>query len=204
MTTPTPPDPAHRVPPPPPAMSEPPPVPTAPTPAPAAPVPAGLAVPSPDHTLHPAVRWYWRLPLAVLGTMTVLVLAIVASATGVTQVWGATLIAFLVFATATVMLPDAQYARWRWRLTEHACEAEHGVFTHQVRVLPYFRIQHIDVEHGPVDRWLGLARLRIHTASVTTTLPGLSDAVAGQLRTRLLDLAAEETRVAAPEARDAV
>ena len=73
-----------------------------------------------------------------------------------------------------------------------------------MRVLPYFRIQHIDVEHGPIDRQLGLARLRIHTASVTTTLPGLSEELAGQLRTRLLDLAAAETAAATPESRDAV
>lgn len=181
-----------------------PPVPTAPAAPPTAPVPAGLQVPSTDHTLHPAIRWYWRLPIVVLGLVLVVVAAVVTLAVGDGALWVLVLLLAVVVATAAVLVPNAQYDRWTWRLTAHACEAEHGILTHQVRVLPYFRIQHIDIEHGPVDRWLGLARLRIHTASVTTTLPGLSDTLAGQLRTRLLELAAAETAAADPEVRDAV
>ena len=59
----------------------------------------------------------------------------------------------------------------------------------QVRALPYFRIQHIDVEHGPLDRWLGLARLEVHTASVTASLPGLPADQAPGVRAALLQLA---------------
>ncbi len=74
-------------------------------------------------------------------------------------------------------------------MTDQALELEHGVVFRQVRALPYFRIQHIDVDHGPLDRWLGLARLEVHTASVTATLPGLPATQAPGIRAALLDFA---------------
>lgn len=163
-----------------------------------------INLPSADQSLHPAVQWYWRLPLIVMGGLATLAIVIVAAATGQTILW---LVAALVAGLATVIVvvvPSRQYARWTWRLTAQACEAEHGIVWHQVRVLPYFRIQHIDIEHGPIDRMFGTASLRIHTASVTTTLPGLADATAATLRTQLLELADVETATARGDARDAV
>jgi uncharacterized protein len=64
--------------------------------------------------------------------------------------------------------------RWRWRLTDLALELRHGVLVHQHEAVPYFRIQQIDVEEGPVDRLLGLATLQVTTASASGSgaLPG--------------------------------
>lgn len=175
-----------------------------PPPPPAPPTSRPIPLPSIDYSLHPAVKWYWRLPVLVIGVLATLLLVAIAVASSVTALWFVVVLLVVLTVLGTTMLPSARYSRWLWRLTDRALEAEHGIWSHQTRVIPFFRIQHIDVQHGPIDRQFGLAQLRIHTASVTTTLPGLSDGIATQLRTQLLDLAAEETAVAGRDARDAV
>lgn len=52
-------------------------------------------------------------------------------------------------------------------------------------VVPYKRIQHIDVGQGPLERFFGLANLVVHTAGThnnTVTLPGLPAETADALR----------------------
>ena len=104
--------------------------------------------------------------------------------------WLVPVAAVLLAVVSVGVLPSLRYRRWRWRMTSRALELEHGVLVRQVRALPYVRIQHIDVEHGPLDRWLGLARLEVHTASVTATLPGLPADEAPGIRAALLQFAA--------------
>jgi membrane protein YdbS with pleckstrin-like domain len=57
-------------------------------------------------------------------------------------------------------------------------------------------MQLVDVTRGPVARLLGLAELRLVTAAATSavTIPGLPEAVAAELRDRLVERA-EERRV---------
>lgn len=51
-------------------------------------------------------------------------------------------------------------------------------------LVPYGRLQYVDVEAGPLERRLGIATLTIHTASPATAavLPGLPTAEAARLR----------------------
>jgi membrane protein YdbS with pleckstrin-like domain len=69
-----------------------------------------------------------------------------------------------------------------------------GIMFHRVVSVPYGRMQLIDVNRGPVARFLGLAELRFVTAAAATgvTIPGLPDADADSLRDALVSLA--ETR----------
>jgi hypothetical protein len=44
--------------------------------------------------------------------------------------------------------------------------------------VPFGRVQHIDVEKGPVERYYGLATLVLHTAgthNASVSLPGLAE-----------------------------
>jgi uncharacterized protein len=63
----------------------------------------------------------------------------------------------------------------------------HGVMFRSIVVVPYGRMQYVDVHSGPVDRWLGIARLQLHTASAGTDahIPGLVADEAARLRDRL-------------------
>ena len=60
-----------------------------------------------------------------------------------------------------------------------------GVMWHADTVVPFGRVQHIDVDQGPVERFLDIATLTLHTAgshNASVHLPGLNHAVATAMR----------------------
>ena len=85
-------------------------------------------------------------------------------------------------------LPRARYRQWRYQVASDALELRHGVVRRVHSAIPYFRVQHIDVAQGPVERAVGLARLVVHTASAGTdaTIPGIAADDAEGLRRLIL------------------
>lgn len=73
------------------------------------------------------------------------------------------------------------------------CEREHdllvtsGILFRRTVIVPYGRMQLVDVTAGPIDRWLGITTVQLHTAAATTdaTIPGLEPEVAAAVRDRL-------------------
>lgn len=65
-----------------------------------------------------------------------------------------------------------------------------GILFRELVVVPYGRMQLVDVQAGPLDRRFGIARLQLHTAAATTdaSIPGLPTAEAGRLRDQLAAL----------------
>jgi len=62
-----------------------------------------------------------------------------------------------------------------------------GLLFRALVVVPYGRMQYVDVTAGPVDRRFGIATVQLHTASAGTdaSIPGLPPADAERLRDRL-------------------
>jgi membrane protein YdbS with pleckstrin-like domain len=62
-----------------------------------------------------------------------------------------------------------------------------GIVFRQLVVVPYGRMQFVDVTAGPLDRRFGLAAVQLHTAAAATDaqIPGLVPAEAARLRDRL-------------------
>jgi membrane protein YdbS with pleckstrin-like domain len=62
-----------------------------------------------------------------------------------------------------------------------------GLLFRRLEVVPYVRIQYVDVEVGPLQRAFKLASLNVHTATpgLTASLPGLSPETAAALRDQL-------------------
>jgi len=89
---------------------------------------------------------------------------------------------------AAWQLPRARHRHWRYQVAEDALELRHGVIRRIHSAIPYFRVQHIDVAQGPVERTVGLARLIVHTASAGTdaTIPGIAAGDADGLRRLIL------------------
>ncbi|GAB2573559.1 hypothetical protein GCM10027168_03160 [Streptomyces capparidis] len=65
-----------------------------------------------------------------------------------------------------------------------------GVVWRTLTVVPYGRMQLVEVVSGPLERRFGLATLRLHTAAAATDarIPGLLPAEAARLRDRLTEL----------------
>src|SRR4029450_7959272 len=85
----------------------------------------------------------------------------------------------VVGGLAAWWLPRASYRHWSYQVAGDALELRHGVVRRVHSAIPYFRVQHIDVAQGPVERAVGLARLVLHTASAGNgdTSPGPDAAV---------------------------
>lgn len=62
-----------------------------------------------------------------------------------------------------------------------------GIMFRRLVIVPYGRMQLVDVKAGPIDRWLGVTTVQLHTASATTdaSIPGLEPEAAAELRDRL-------------------
>lgn len=62
-----------------------------------------------------------------------------------------------------------------------------GIMFRDMTIVPYGRMQFVDVHQGPLDRKFGISRVQLHTASAGTdaTLHGLPADEASRLRDRL-------------------
>lgn len=62
-----------------------------------------------------------------------------------------------------------------------------GVFYQRTMVVPYGRMQYVDVAVGPLERAFGLSTLKLHTASPATnaSIPGLPADESARLREQL-------------------
>ena len=82
--------------------------------------------------------------------------------------------------------------RWRrtsWRLDERGLQVRRGVFWRKEVLVPRSRVQHLDLERGPIERHFGLATLVVHTAGTrmhALRQSGFPDADAVALRDALL------------------
>ena len=103
-------------------------------------------------------------------------------------------------------LQTLRWRRWSWRLTDMAIELRSGVLTRRHVVVPYFRVQQIDVLEGPIERLLGLATLTVTTASAggSVSLPGLPAAAAPAVRGEMLARAARANAELGRSGHDAV
>jgi membrane protein YdbS with pleckstrin-like domain len=79
-----------------------------------------------------------------------------------------------------------------WGYAERADDllVRRGVLVRRTSVVPYGRMQFVDVTAGPLDRRLGLARVTLHTAAAASdaSIPGLPVEEATRLRDRLAAL----------------
>ncbi|MCB5169901.1 PH domain-containing protein [Streptomyces bambusae] len=82
---------------------------------------------------------------------------------------------------------------WRsWRYAERADDLLifRGVLWREETVVPYGRMQLVEVTSGPLERRFGLASVQLHTAAAASDarIPGLLPAEAERLRDRLTEL----------------
>lgn len=62
-----------------------------------------------------------------------------------------------------------------------------GIMFRRLVVVPYGRMQYVDIAAGPIARKVGIAEVKLHTASAATdaSIPGLPAAEAARLREQL-------------------
>ncbi|AKK10467.1 PH domain-containing protein [Corynebacterium uterequi] len=100
---------------------------------------------------------------------------------------------FVLLICWLLWLIPAQVRMMGWQETDHEFVIVKGKIWHTVTVVPYGRIQFVDVTAGPLERANGLKTIELHTASSTSDseLPGLPADTADELRQRLAEKARE-------------
>lgn len=83
-----------------------------------------------------------------------------------------------------------QFRAWGYAEREDDLVVRRGVLFRRTSVVPYGRMQFVDVTAGPFDRRLGIATVVLHTAAAASDaqIPGLRAAEAERLRDRLAAL----------------
>lgn len=144
--------------------------------------PAWVGLPGGLLTLRRTLLLMWTVLLAVV-TAVVLGLTLGPAWAALGAFWLA------VLAWGWVLLGR----NWRsWRYAERADDLliSRGVLWREETVVPYGRMQLVEVTSGPLERRFGLASVQLHTAAAATDakIPGLVPAEAERLRDRLTAL----------------
>ncbi len=93
------------------------------------------------------------------------------------------------------------YRRWKftfWKLDETGLHVKRGKLWRKEILVPRSRVQHLDIERGPIERHYGLATLTVHTAGTrlhALRQPGFLDADAVALRDALVPASARNDDV---------
>jgi membrane protein YdbS with pleckstrin-like domain len=94
----------------------------------------------------------------------------------------------LLALAAVIVLPRRRWRAWGYCEEEEELHIRHGLLVRYRTVVPFGRVQHIDVAQGPVERRFGLATLVLHTAGTRASavaLPGLPQDEADRMRDRI-------------------
>jgi uncharacterized protein len=163
------------------------------------PVPIPEPVTATDAGHHDATI-AWRLPSPLLLRVRRIEVALVAVplavAGGVAGAVGSAALAIGIVAVvvAAGLIGERFLARrvasWGYAERKDDLMVRRGVLVRRQSVIPYGRMQFIDVTAGLLERSLGLATLRMHTAAAASDarIPGLERAAAEVLRDQLAAL----------------
>lgn len=113
--------------------------------------------------------------------------AVWAIITGIVYLWIGVAVCALLFVWLLWLIPR-QVKAIGFATEESDFLVRKGVLFQSLVVVPYGRIQYVDVKEGPVARRLGIASIQLHTASAQTdaSLDGLRSDEAAQLRDLLV------------------
>jgi membrane protein YdbS with pleckstrin-like domain len=97
-----------------------------------------------------------------------------------------------VFALAVLWLwfLRRRVRAWRYQERDDDLLVGRGVLIRRLSVVPYGRMQYVEVTAGPIERLFKLATVRMHTAAFASDarIPGLEPAEAARLRDQLATL----------------
>lgn len=84
---------------------------------------------------------------------------------------------------------------WGYAERDNDLLVRHGLLVRRLSIVPYSRMQFVDVSAGPLERAFDLATVQLHTAAAASDarVPGLRPAEASRLRDRLTALGEDRT-----------
>jgi uncharacterized protein len=127
-----------------------------------------------------------RLRLLLLWVPLIVAAVVLDQALSGTPWFGLPSVAVPLCALISVALaPERVWRRLGYAIDGRLLRVVRGWLFHTDTVVPFVRVQHIDVTRGPLDKMFGTASLVVHTAGThnsTVTVPGLAPDRAAEIR----------------------
>ena len=104
--------------------------------------------------------------------------------------WPAGMAVVVVYAVWRSIVTVRAVRAWGYAERDQDLLVRHGLLIRRLSIVPYARMQYVDVTAGPLERAFGLATVQLHTAAAASDarVPGLPPAEAARLRDRLTAL----------------
>jgi len=107
-------------------------------------------------------------------------------------------LAVLLLIYPVLISPKKHFLAWGWKSEDEELHLHHGVFTKVETVVPFRRVQHIDVRQGALERHFHVCALVLHTAGTINhrvVLPGLDRRDAEAIRDAVRSVIARDADV---------
>lgn len=132
----------------------------------------------------------WRMRRAQGGIIAVIAMAAAGAVVGIFTVWWLGLAAVaVVFGIAMFALRALRRRVHSWQYLERDDDlmVARGLMVRRLSVVPYGRMQFVDIVAGPFERMFGISTLHMHTAAAASdaVIPGLGREEAQRLRDAL-------------------
>jgi membrane protein YdbS with pleckstrin-like domain len=91
----------------------------------------------------------------------------------------------LIALAAIIRLPARRHFARGYAMSADRLRVARGILFRSDTIVPFGRVQHIDVDQGPLERFFGIATLTLHTAGThnsSVNLPGLEHSLAMDMR----------------------
>lgn len=134
--------------------------------------------------LHPNHVKALRLG-ALLSAIPFILGALVLEGAGVLFPGAALVPVALLFVWLVLLMPIRRYRARGYHMGADRLRVVGGILFRSDTIVPFGRVQHLDVEQGPLERHYGLATLILHTAGThnsSVSLPGLAHKTALAMR----------------------
>jgi uncharacterized protein len=99
-------------------------------------------------------------------------------------------LAMVALGAALSFFLRRRFRAWRYLERNEDLIVARGVMVQRLSVVPYGRMQFVEVTAGPVERLFKLSTVKLHTAAAASDarIPGLEQPEAARLRDRLTEL----------------
>ena len=104
--------------------------------------------------------------------------------------WPVAMAAVVVFGIWRSIVTIRAVKAWGYAERDNDLLVRHGLLIRRLSIVPYARMQYVDVTAGPLERAFQLATVQLHTAAAASDaqVPGLPPEEAARLRDRLTAL----------------
>jgi uncharacterized protein len=131
-----------------------------------------------------------RVQLSVVTVLVALVVGLIfAAALGALACVISVLVVVIAGALSSWFVRN-RYRAWRYQERHEDLIVARGVMVQRLSVVPYGRMQFVEVTAGPIERLFKLSTVKLHTAAAASDarIPGLENSESARLRDRLTEL----------------